>query len=148
MPFGLQNCPVIFLGMMHDLCELWITLCNEAGVAPSDDKGSTIIMDDTFWFSASEDNAFVLVRCVCLIAGKYSLTWKLQKSRCFPDKVEFMGVDVSKQGNPPASSKNERIQAWKQPSNPRAIMSFISLAIFYNRWIHSTLKSKFNRSGT
>jgi hypothetical protein len=48
MPFGLWNCPFIFLSMMHKLCELWTQLCKEAGVAPSDNEGSTIIMDAIF----------------------------------------------------------------------------------------------------
>jgi hypothetical protein len=135
MPFGLRNCPVIFLSMMHDLRELWTQLCEEAGVAPSDDKGSTIIMDDTFLFSASEDNAFIIVRCVCILARKYNLTWKLAKSRWFPDTVEFVGVDVSKKGNAPASSKNKCLRNWKNPDNPRDIMAFIGFAIFYVRWI-------------
>jgi hypothetical protein len=121
--------------MMHDLRELWTQLCEEAGVAPSDDKGSTIIMDDTFLFSASEDNAFIIVRCVCILARKYNLTWKLAKSRWFPDTVEFVGVDVSKKGNAPASSKNECLRNWKNPDNPRDIMVFIGFAIFYVRWI-------------
>jgi hypothetical protein len=92
-------------------------------------------MDDTFLISASEDNAFIIVRCVCILARKYNLTWKLQKSRWFPETVEFVGVDVSKQGNSPASSKNERLQTWKNPDNPRDIMAFIGFAIFYVRWI-------------
>jgi hypothetical protein len=121
--------------MMHNLRELWTTLCEEYGVPNSDDEGSTIIMDDTFLFSASEDNTFILVRCVYMMAQKYNLTWKLTKSRWFPDKVEFVGVDVSKQGNMPASSKNERLRTWKLPANPRDIMSFIGFAIFYVRWI-------------
>jgi hypothetical protein len=135
MPFGLRNCPPIFLGMMHDLRELWTQLCDEEGVPSSADEGSTIIMDDTFLFSASEDNSFILVRCVCIIARKYNLTWKLSKSRWFPEKVEFVGVDVSVKGNSPAASKNERLRTWKTPTNPREIMAFIGFAIFYNRWI-------------
>jgi hypothetical protein len=92
-------------------------------------------MDDTFLFSASEDNAFMIVRCVCILARKYNLTWKLQKCRWFPETVEFVGVDVSKKGNSPASSKNERLSTWKYPINPRDIMAFIGFAIFYFRWI-------------
>jgi hypothetical protein len=45
MPFGLCNCPVIFLSMMHDLRKLWTQLCEDKGVPPLDNKGSTIIMD-------------------------------------------------------------------------------------------------------
>jgi hypothetical protein len=105
MPFGLRNCPVIFLSMMHDLHELWTQLCEQEGVAPSDNEGSTIIMDNTFLFSASEDNAIIIVRCVCILAQKYNLTWKLQKCRWFPETVEFVVVGVSRKGNSPASSK-------------------------------------------
>jgi hypothetical protein len=81
MPFGLRNCPVIFLSMMHDLRELWTQLCEQEGITPSNNEGSTIIMDDTFLFSASEDNAFIIIRGICILARKYNLTWKLRKSR-------------------------------------------------------------------
>jgi hypothetical protein len=135
MPFGLCNCPVVFLSMMHDLRELWTQLCKEAGVAPSDDEGNNIIMGNTFLFSASKDNTFIIVRCVCILARKYNLTWKLTKCRWFPETVEFVGVDVSKKGNAPASSKNKRLLTWKNPDNPRDIMAFIGFAIFYVRWI-------------
>jgi hypothetical protein len=121
--------------MMHDLHELWTQLCKEAGVPPNDDKGSTIIMDDTFFFSASKDNAFIVVRYICILARKYNLTLKLQKCHWFPETVKFVGVDVSKKGNSPASSQNKRLCAWKQPDNPTDIMAFISLAIFYVCWI-------------
>jgi hypothetical protein len=135
MPFGLRNCPVIFISMMHDLRELWTQLCEQGGVAPSDNEGSTIIMDDTFLFSASKDNAFIIVRCVCILAQKYNLTWKLQKCRWFPETVKFVGVDVSRKDNSPASSKNEQLCTWKTPDNPRDIMAFIGFSIFYVCWI-------------
>jgi hypothetical protein len=121
--------------MMHDLRELWTQLCEQEGVAPSDNEGSTIIMDNTFLFSASEDNAFIIVRCVRILARKYNLTWKLQKYRWFPETVEFVVVDVSRKGTSPASSKNERLRTWKTPDNPRDIMAFIGFAIFYVLWI-------------
>jgi hypothetical protein len=130
MPFGLRNCPVIFLSMMHDLRDLWTQLCKEYGVNPGDDEGTTIIMDDTFIFSATEDNAFIILRCVCLIARKYNLTWKLQKSQWFPQTVEFVGVDISVQGNAPAASKHSRLSTWKMPQTARDVMAFIGFAIF------------------
>jgi hypothetical protein len=59
MPFGIRNAPTLFLIMMHDLCELWTEMCREHGVTPSESEGSTIIMDDKFLFSVSEENAFI-----------------------------------------------------------------------------------------
>jgi hypothetical protein len=32
MPFGLRNCPVVFIAMMHDLKELWTTMCEAENV--------------------------------------------------------------------------------------------------------------------
>jgi hypothetical protein len=53
MPFGICKAPTLFLAMVHDLKELWTDMCAEYGIIPSEDKGATIIMDDTFLFAVS-----------------------------------------------------------------------------------------------
>jgi hypothetical protein len=63
MPFGLRNCPSVFIAMMHDLKELCTTECERAGIIPSHDEGTTIIMDDTLLYSVSMDHAFIIIRC-------------------------------------------------------------------------------------
>jgi hypothetical protein len=136
MPFGLRNCPVVFVAMMHDLKDLWMAECEKEGVKPSPDEGTTIIIDDTLMYGVTEDNAFIIARCVCLIARKYHLTWKLQKCQWFPESVEFVGVDINKSGgNSPARSKHVTIRNWKMPQTPRDILSFVSFAIFYLKWV-------------
>ena len=135
MPFGLRNAPAIFIAMMHDLKQMWTTECEQEGIRPSPDEGSTIIMDDWFLFSYSLENAFIIVTCVCRIARKYHLTWKLKKCQWFPKEVEFVGVDVSTHGNSPSKEKIVIMEAWKYPITSRDIMSFIGFAIFYLCWI-------------
>ena len=135
MPFGLRNAPAIFVAMMHDLKALWTELSVERGVPPSDSEGSTIIIDDIFVFAVSEDNTFILLECIAKIARKYHLTLKLKKCQWFPQDVEFVGVDISIQGNSPARSKFQYLHSWADPTTPRAIMSFLGFAMFYNRWI-------------
>lgn len=135
MPFGLRNAPAIFISMMHDLKALWTELCEKYKVPPTEDEGTTIIMDDCFLFALTVGNIFIIIECVCKIARKYHLTWKLKKCQWFPSEVEFVGVDISKKGNSPASSKFERLEQWRTPETPRDIMSFIGFAIFYLRWI-------------
>jgi hypothetical protein len=71
MPFGLRNCPAVFIAMMHDLKELWTSECEKAWIIPSHAEGTTIIMDDTLLYAVSIDHAFIILRCVCLIARKY-----------------------------------------------------------------------------
>lgn len=143
MPFGLRNAPAIFISMMHDLKTLWTQMCDELGVNPSENEGSTIIIDDCFLFAVTVNNIFIIIGCVCKIARKYHLTWKLKKCQWFPQEVEFVGVDISVKGNSPATSKFERLAQWRVPETPRDIMSFIGFAIFYLRWIsHFELKVK------
>jgi hypothetical protein len=135
MPFGLRNCPVVFIAMMHDLQELWIEMARKEGIDIGLSNGTTIIMDDTFLFGVDIEASFVLARCVCLIARKYHLTWKLKKSQWMPPSIEFVGVDVhSKGGNTPAQSKDIILSNWKVPSTPRHVLGFIGFAIFYLRW--------------
>jgi hypothetical protein len=135
MPFGLRNCPAVFIAMMHDLQELWKTLAQAKGIDIGIHNGTTIIMDDTFLFAVSRRYACLLARCVCLIARKYHLTWKLKKSQWSPSAVEFVGVDVfAKGGNTPAKSKDILLVNWQVPSTPRQILGFIGFAIFYLRW--------------
>jgi hypothetical protein len=135
MPFGLRNCPIVFISMMHDFKEKWEEYCSKHGIDPSIDEGSLIIMDDILLHTLTEDNAFITLRGVCLVARKYHLTLKLKKCRWFPQKLEYVGVDLSLQGNQPASSKFGLLKTWKTPATPRAIMSFIGFAIFYVKWI-------------
>ena len=60
---------------------------------------------------------------------------KVEKCRWFPEKVKFVKVDVSKQGNAPEYSKFKTIREWKTPTSPREVMSFISFGNFYFRWM-------------
>jgi hypothetical protein len=135
MPFGLKNCPPVFVAMMHDLKELWTELAEKAGINLATDNGTTIIIDDNFIYGVSVEHAFTLTRCVCMIARKYQLTWKLKKAQWLPSKVEFVGVDIHKSGgNSPAESKDVILKNWVVPTSPRHVMAFIGFAIFYLRW--------------
>jgi hypothetical protein len=135
MPFGLRNYPVVFIAMMHDLKELWTAICEAENIKMKHDNGTTIIMNDSLIFAASLDSAFIVVQCVCIIARKYHLTWKLKKAQWFPMTIEFVGVDMRKDGgNTPAKSKDPILTNWKIPTTPREIMAFIGFAaIFYLR---------------
>jgi hypothetical protein len=132
MPFGLHNCPAVFIAMMHDLQELWKIRAREQGIEIGEHNGTTIIMDDTFLIAVSVDYAFLLARCVCQIARKYHLTWKLKQSQWFPAAVEFVGVDIfAKGGNTPAKSKDIILNNLNEPDTPSKVLGFIGSAIFY-----------------
>jgi hypothetical protein len=63
-------------------------------------------IDETYIYGVWIKYTFLMICCVCMIARKYHLTWKLKKSQWLPSKVEFVGVDIHrKRGNLPAQSK-------------------------------------------
>eukprot|EP00957_Ditylum_brightwellii_P031497 2388222-Ditylum_brightwellii.AAC.1 len=68
MPFGLKNCPVIFLAMMHGLQEKWEEDCKKKRIVLDQDNGSTIIIDNTLLYSSSQEKILQLCRCCCKVA--------------------------------------------------------------------------------
>jgi hypothetical protein len=63
-------------------------------------------MDDVLLFAVNNEHAFIIATCVCMIAAKYHITWKLKKAQWFPRSIGFVGVDLHKAGgNTPVRSK-------------------------------------------
>ena len=46
-----------------------------------------------------------------------------------------MGLDVSKDGNSPASSKFDMLKRWKEHTSARTVMGLIGFTVFYMGWI-------------
>ena len=58
------------------------------------------------------------VCAIFTIAQHHNLSCKLKECAFFPEKIEFIGHDLSKIGNSPASSKDELIKHRKIPQTP------------------------------
>ena len=134
LPFGLRNGPAVFTAMMYDIKEVWDKIISEK-IDLSRDNGTRIIIDDLFIFAESLENALFMLEVICDVAQHYCATWKLKKTHFFANKIEFVGVDVSVQGNQPASSKATTLRTWKEPTTVRDIASFLGFVGFYARWI-------------
>ena len=135
MPYGLRNAPSIFIAMMHDFKAMWTTLAHANGITNNNSNSSTIIVDDVLLYTTSMKHMHILLTEVCTVARQYHLTWKLKKCQWFPQTIEFVGVDLTPQGNTPAKSKQKLLKEWKHIQTPRDIMSFIGFVIFNLRWI-------------
>jgi hypothetical protein len=62
-------------------------------------------------------------------------TIKLRKTRFFLAQAEFVGVDITKEGNSPAESKYDALQGLEQPilyTDLRMLIGFIG---FYRTWM-------------
>jgi hypothetical protein len=49
--------------------------------------------------------------------------------------LEFVGVDVTIDGNRPAQSKRQLRQSWPIPTIVRDVASFVGFAVFYSNYI-------------
>ena len=87
MPFGLRNALAVFTAMMYDFKQSWDELSKKHGMEPDRSNNTTIIIDDVMVFGTSVDNMFILLECICRIARKYHLSWKLKKCQWFPKKI-------------------------------------------------------------
>ena len=59
-----------------------------------------------------------------------------QEELHFPEHFEFVGNDVSPDGNRPAQTKHQLLESWPHPTIIRGIAKFIGFAQFYSIYIH------------
>ena len=68
---------------------------------------------------------------------KYCITVSLKKCRFFPAKAEFVGIDITPDGNTPADSKDKGFDNLriKSPQSLGDLRLFIGFVGFYQEWI-------------
>jgi hypothetical protein len=104
MPFGPVNGQPIFIMMMHDLYGTWIEICScqSCGINVGKDAHTCIIVDDILNFFCSFSIALAYIRCILEVCRSQNLSLCLCKCMWFPERVEFVGIDVCPDGNHPA----------------------------------------------
>jgi hypothetical protein len=60
----------------------------------------------------------------------------LRKSHFFPERFEFVGIDICVDSNRPAKSKQNLLTTWPAPEFVHDVAKFISFAQFYSCFIH------------
>ncbi len=76
------------------------------------------------------------MECQLHVCQAYRLSLSLKKSFIFPKRFEFIGNDVSPDGNRPAQTKHQLLESWPHPTIVRDIAKFISFVQFYSLFIH------------
>ena len=92
-------------------------------------------MDDIFNWACSFELALKYIVCQLRICKAYWLTLSLKKSHFFPNRIEFVGIDVSPDGNRPAMSKHELLRHWPIPQLVQDVASFVGFLQFYSKFI-------------
>jgi hypothetical protein len=136
MPFGLVNAPTIFVTMIYDLKNDWDEeLLDVFKIQVDEDNNSTIIIDDNFTYSIDHETALAQLESILIVSRRHNLSWKLKKCSFFPIKVEFVGHDLTQEGNMPAASKDALLNHWTRPTTVRDVSSFLGFGNFYSRYI-------------
>ena len=135
MPFGPVNGPQIFISFAHDMDSTWKELATQEGISIGSDTNTRIIVDDIFNWAKLLKIAFHYMRCQLRVCQAQNLSLSLKKTHIFPKRMEFVGIDLSQDGNRPAMSKHQLLTTWPNPTTVCDISSFIGFINFYASYI-------------
>jgi hypothetical protein len=125
-----------FINFIYDINSIWKELAKSRGVPVDDTTNTRIIIDNIDSWSSNEDYALEYIRCLLRVCQAYGLFLNLHRSRFFPGRFEFVGIDVCVGGNRPAKSKHALLETWPAPKLVWDVAKFIGFAQFYSRFIH------------
>jgi hypothetical protein len=132
MPFGPRNAPAFYTCMMQIFRGKWEVLFRSRYPSDSSHLGSRIIIDDILLWSTTIHSLLHLFECVCDVFMKYRVTFQLKKCEFLTNRIEYVGHDITPNGNCPAKSKFDLVTDWPLPTNGQSLGSFIGLLTFYN----------------
>ena len=111
--------------MMLDINQEWQLLAIRNGAYIDEDTNTKLIVDDTFNHAKGTDNAFICMESQLYVSARRRLSISLPKPSFFPDRVEFVSVDIGIDSNMPAKSKHELLRKLPKAVDIRALASFI-----------------------
>ena len=135
MPFGPVNGPMIFISFMHDMDSTWKSLAAKRGVQIDESTNTRLIVDDLFSWARTFGTFLSYFECQLMVCQSQNLSLSLKKTHINPQRLEFVGIDVSHDGNRPAMSKHQLLRTWADPTTVRDIASLVGFAVFYSMFI-------------
>ena len=136
MLFGPTNGPATFVNFFYDVDSQWKSLAKTEGIDIGEDTDTRIIIDDIIIHGNDLSKSLKYMACQLQVCMTYLLSLSLKKSFIFLERFEFVGNDVSPDGNRPAQTKHQLLESWPHPTIVRDIAKFIGFAQFYSLYIH------------
>jgi hypothetical protein len=93
--------------------------------------GSSVIVDDLIVYAMNPPVLLAYFEAILTVLLHYRVAIRLRKCHFLPEKAEFVGIDVCRDGNSPASSKYTAIRNLKPPKLFSDLRMFIGLLGFY-----------------
>jgi hypothetical protein len=135
MPFGPTNGLATFVQMILNLDSTWKDLAKSLGIDVNNNTNTNVIVDDIFNWASSFNTALQYMECQLRICKAYHLTLSLKKSHFFLKRFEFVGINVSPNGNCLAMSKHQLWEHWPKPEYVHDVASFVGFLQFYSAFI-------------
>ena len=92
-------------------------------------------IDDIVIHHATEAEHVPGVHNMLQLLQKANLTCNLKKCFFHQSKLEFLGVDISKDGFEMDKKKIRVIEEWQNPMSVQGVCEFIGFVNLYQRWI-------------
>lgn len=135
MPFGPVNGPAIFIKFIHNIDGTWKSVATSQNIFIDDSTNTRIIVNDVFTHAITFDVALRFLECQLRVAKSQNLSLNLRKCHWFPDLLNFVGTDITPEGNRPAQSKHDLLKTWPSPTTVKDVASFVGFAVFYSKYI-------------
>jgi hypothetical protein len=132
MPMGALNSAATFCAMMETLKQEWNKVAAEKQIQHCDTK---VIVDDVLIYGRDSDELIRYFGVVVDVLKHHRATLKLKKCKWFGKSCEFVGVDVTSEGNKPAESKLQAFLDLPAPSTWHDLRMIIGAFGFYGKWI-------------
>ena len=105
LPFGLTNAPAFFMDLMNRVFRPFL------------DKFAVVFIDDILVYSKTRKEHANHLRMVLKTLEEHKLYAKLTKCEFWPERVQFLGHIVTKDGISVDPAKVEAIVNWPRPTN-------------------------------
>ena len=151
MPMGALNSSSIFVAMASDLKDAWDELAASRNIDTSkvntalrgqdaphglhESYGSEVIVDDILLYAEDVDILMAYFECALEILQHHRVTVKLKKCKFLHPIIEFVGVDITPNGNSPARSKFPAFEKLPPPETWADLRILIGMFGFYQEFI-------------
>ena len=132
MPMGALNSAATFVAMMTKLQVKWDEIAEQRGIQ---NAGSKVIVDDILLYAETADSLLSYFRCFLEVLVDHRATINLRKCKWFRSRCEFVGIDVTPEGNQPAQSKYHAFQALNRPETWYDLRMIIGFFGFYAKFM-------------
>lgn len=121
MPFGLVNAPSVFNRLMRTVF---------ADLVPD---VITIYMDDILIASETVEEGLEKLDCVFRVLRQEGLTLNPRKCRFLFESVEYLGIEIDRDGVRPGRAKIDAVKEFKRPENVHEVRQFLGLTGFFSQ---------------